>query len=137
MTHRHVVSSLKRARLFIVCLSVMLYTGLMQAQVDPGPRGGAAGAGGPSPSSRPDIFVSDLYLPSSAGDASPTQAERNDKLRPSFYDHGFGDDLRSANHNEFARVTHRGLETMPFGLARPKVRTATSPLAHPSTALLP
>src|SRR5262249_18220379 len=47
MTHQKLLQSLKQARYVLLCLSVMLFAGLLQAQVDPGPRGGAPGAGGP------------------------------------------------------------------------------------------
>jgi CxxC motif-containing protein (DUF1111 family) len=49
MTHRNVFPLLKQAPYFLLCLSVMLCTGLLNAQIDPGPRGGAPGAGGPYP----------------------------------------------------------------------------------------
>ena len=49
MTHPKIVQLLKQAPYLVLCLSVVLCTGLLEAQVDPGPRGGAAGAGGPFP----------------------------------------------------------------------------------------
>ena len=49
MTHPKIVQLRKQAPYVVLCLSVLLYTGLLQAQVDPGPRGGSAGAGGPYP----------------------------------------------------------------------------------------
>jgi CxxC motif-containing protein (DUF1111 family) len=44
----------KKAGLFLTCLSVVLCTGLLLAQTDPGPRGGPAGAGGPYPTLNAD-----------------------------------------------------------------------------------
>jgi CxxC motif-containing protein (DUF1111 family) len=49
MTHQNVIPSLKQMRLLLACLCVVLCAGFVQAQVDPGPRGGAPGAGGPYP----------------------------------------------------------------------------------------
>ena len=49
MTHQNVVQLLKQARLLAVCLCVFLGAGILQAQTDPGPRGGSAGAGGAFP----------------------------------------------------------------------------------------
>src|SRR5579859_2871822 len=51
MTHRKVkkLEMLKQVRLLTVCLTLILGTGTLQAQSDPGPRGGTAGAGGAFP----------------------------------------------------------------------------------------
>ncbi len=51
MTHRNrnTVEILKPAHLLAVCLCVVLGAGILQAQTDPGPRGGPAGAGGAFP----------------------------------------------------------------------------------------
>jgi mono/diheme cytochrome c family protein/cytochrome c551/c552 len=47
MTHRKTTKTVvKQACLFALCLTVVFCTGILQAQHDPGPRGGAAGAGG-------------------------------------------------------------------------------------------
>lgn len=43
------VQLIRQTRLFLLCLSVVLCTGFLAAQVDPGPRGGPPGAGGPYP----------------------------------------------------------------------------------------
>src|SRR5215471_2064378 len=49
MTHPKIVQLLKQAPYVVLCLSVLLCTGLLQAQFHPGPRGGSAVAGGPYP----------------------------------------------------------------------------------------
>ncbi len=46
MNYRKTIEFVKKARLFVMCLFVVLCTGLLLAQHDPGPRGGAPGAGG-------------------------------------------------------------------------------------------
>jgi CxxC motif-containing protein (DUF1111 family) len=43
------IQFVKKARLFLMCLSVLLCSGLLLAQTDPGPRGGPPAAGGPYP----------------------------------------------------------------------------------------
>jgi len=46
MNYRKTIEFVKKARLFVMCIAVVLCTGLLLAQHDPGPRGGAPGAGG-------------------------------------------------------------------------------------------
>jgi len=51
MTHQRIVKfkMSNQARLLAVCLTLIPGTGILHAQSDPGPRGGAAGAGGAFP----------------------------------------------------------------------------------------
>jgi CxxC motif-containing protein (DUF1111 family) len=49
MNNRKTIRFAKKARWLLMCLSVLLCTGLLLAQHDPGPRGGPAAAGGPYP----------------------------------------------------------------------------------------
>src|SRR5215471_4729739 len=49
MNHSKTIMFVKKARPFLMCLSVLLCSGLLLAQTDPGPRGGPPAAGGPYP----------------------------------------------------------------------------------------
>ena len=44
MNYRKTIEFVKKARLFVMCIAVVLCTGLLLAQHDPGPRGGAPGS---------------------------------------------------------------------------------------------